>query len=302
MGRRTEKIKEKRKLVKRSFCQLTAVILLSVFLVTKVSGEAEEYGDWNHGWSAENTEDELSVNQDNNQKDDSQEFWNRDNAVYGVGGSSGADFSSGEGLSDSASHQTGGYGNSDNRNNVGNYSQQYPQNQQIPQNQEETESQPITEPSEQKKKTDESEEVSVIPPETSASKKNKKTSNIKKKNKKKNKKKAEATQSATTIPSIKNKTERQKKENIIPEMGLVYRRIDTDQCKKAEIKLNTQAVAAVVSIRADDRDIVWQQEGNRIQIIFSEKGYHQTEMAILCRKDFSWTERQKNAILSYNTF
>ena len=292
MGRRTEKIKEKRKLVKRNFCQVTAVILLSVFLVTKVSGEAEEYGDWNHGWSAENTEDELSVNQDNNQKDDSQEFWNRDNAVYGVGGSSGADFSSGEGLSDSASHQTGGYGNSDNRNNVGNYSQQYPQNQQIPQNQEETESQPITEPSEQKKKTDESEEVSVIPPETS--------SNIKKK--KKNKKKAETTQSASTFPSVKNKTERQKKENIIPEMGLVYRRIDTDQCKKAEIKLNTQAVAAVVSIRADDRNIVWQQEGNRIQIIFSEKGYHQTEIAILCRKDFSWTERQKNAILSYNTF
>ena len=272
MGRRTKKIKEKRKLVKRSFCQLTAVILLSVFLVTKVSGEAEEYGDWNHEWSAENTEDELSVNQDSNQKGDSQEFWNRDNAVYGVGGSSGADFSSGEGLSDSASHQTGGYGNSDNRNNVGNYSQQYPQNQQIPQNQEEIDSQPITEPPEQQKKTDESEEVSVILPEISSSKKSKKTSNIKKKNKKK----AEITQSASTFPSVKNKTERQKKENIIPEMGLVYRKIDTDQCKKAEIKLNTQAVAAVVSIWADDRDIVWQQEGNRIQIIFSEKGYHQT--------------------------
>ena len=85
-------------------------------------------------------------------------------------------------------------------------------------------------------------------------------------------------------------------------MGLVYRKIDTDQCKKAEIKLNTLAVAAVVSIRADDRDIVWQQKGNRIQLIFSENGYHQTEIALLCREDFTWTERQKNAILSYNTF
>ena len=298
MGKRTGKIKEKRNPVKRSLCQVIAVILLSVFLVTKVSGEAEEYGDWNYGWSAENTEDELSVNQDSNQKEDSQEFWNRDNAIYGVGGSSEADFSSGEGLSDSASHQTGGYDNSDSRNNVGNYSQQYSQNQQITQNQEETDSQPITEPPEPQKKTDESEEVSVIPPETSFSKKSKKTSNTKEKNKKK----AEITQSASTFPSIKNKTERQKKENIIPEMGLVYRKIDTDQCKKAEIKLNTLAVAAVVSIRADDRDIVWQQEGNRIQLIFSENGYHQTEIALLCREDFTWTERQKNAILSYNTF
>lgn len=298
MGKRTGKIKEKRNPVKRSLCQVIAVILLSVFLVTKVSGEAEEYGDWNYGWSAENTEDELSVNQDSNQKDDSQEFWNRDNAIYGVGGSSEADFSSGEGLSDSASHQTGGYDNSDRRNNVGNYSQQYSQNQQITQNQEETDSQPITEPPEQQKKTDESEEVSVIPPETSFSKKSKKTSNTKEKNKKK----AEITQSASIFPSVKNKTERQKKENIIPEMGLVYRKIDTDQCKKAEIKLNTLAVAAVVSIRVDDRDIVWRQEGNRIQLIFSENGYHQTEIALLCREDFTWTERQKNAILSYNTF
>ena len=298
MGKRTGKIKEKRNPVKRSLCQVIAVILLSAFLVTKVSGEAEEYGDWNYGWSAENTEDELSVNQDSNQKDDSQEFWNRDNAIYRVGGSSEADFSSGEGLSDSASHQTGGYDNSDRRNNVGNYSQQYSQNQQITQNQEETDSQPITEPPEQQKKTDESEEVSVIPPETSFGKKSKKTSNTKEKNKKK----AEITQSASIFPSVKNKTERQKKENIIPEMGLVYRKIDTDQCKKAEIKLNTLAVAAVVSIRADDRDIVWQQEGNRIQLIFSENGYHQTEIALLCREDFTWTERQKNAILSYNTF
>lgn len=305
MGKRTEKIKEQRKMIKKIFCQVAAMLMMSIFLVTRVSGEAGEYGDWNQGWFVENTEDEdeLSVNQDSNQKDDSQEFWNRDNAVYGVGGSSGADFSSGEGLSGSASHQTGGSGNTDSRNNVGNYRQPYSQNQQIPQTQEETESQTITEPSEQQKEADSSKEVSLTPPETSSRKKSEKPSNTKKKNKKKAKK-AETAPVVSLSPSAKSKTKNPgiTSKNKVPEMGLIYRRIDTGQCKKAEIKLNTQAVAAVVSIRTEDGDILWQQDGNRIHIIFSKRGYHQAEIALLCRKDFTWTERQKNAILSYNTF
>ena len=305
MGKRTEKIKEQRKMTKKFFCQVAAMLGLSIFLVTRVSGETEEYGDWNNGWSTDITGDnnEVSVNQDSNQKNEEQEFWNRDNAVYGVGGSSGADFSSGEGLSGSASHQTGGSGNTDSRNNVGNYRQPYSQNQQISQTQEETESQTITEPSEQQKEADSSKEVSLTPTETSSRKKSEKPSNTKKKNKKKAKK-AETTPSISLSPSAKSKTEKSGVTGKIkvPEMGLVYRKIDTGQCKKAEIKLNAQAVAAVVSIRTEDRDILWRQEGNRIQLIFSERGYHQAEIIFLCRKDFTWTERQKNAILTYNTF
>lgn len=86
-------------------------------------------------------------------------------------------------------------------------------------------------------------------------------------------------------------------------MQLLYCRKSLDKVSKIKINPNPELAAAILSIRINGKAILWDMSGGNILLDLQEETEH-TEIvtAVMCRRELSWTEAKKNAILTYNIF
>ena len=84
-------------------------------------------------------------------------------------------------------------------------------------------------------------------------------------------------------------------------MQLLYCRKSLDKVSKIKITPNPELAAAILSIRINGKAILWNMSGGNILLDLQEETEH-TEIvtAVMCRRELSWTEIKKNAILTYN--
>ena len=99
------------------------------------------------------------------------------------------------------------------------------------------------------------------------------------------------------------------KEEELPEeecrqkMQLLYCRKNLGKASKIKIHPNPELAVAILSIRINGKEILWNMSGGNILLDLQEETEH-TEIvtAVMCRRELSWTEAKKNAILTYNIF
>ena len=86
-------------------------------------------------------------------------------------------------------------------------------------------------------------------------------------------------------------------------MQLLYCRKSLGKASKIKIHPNPELAVAILSIRINGKEILWNMSGGNILLDLQEETEH-AEMvtAVMCRRELSWTEAKKNAILTYNIF
>lgn len=105
------------------------------------------------------------------------------------------------------------------------------------------------------------------------------------------------------ILKVLEKEEELPEEECRQKMQLLYCRKSLDKVSKIKINPNPELTAAILSIRINGKAILWDMSGGNILLDLQEETEH-TEIvtAVMCRRELSWTEAKKNAILTYNIF
>lgn len=89
----------------------------------------------------------------------------------------------------------------------------------------------------------------------------------------------------------------------LQKMKLFYWRGTVQGGEKMEIELNYRVVTALISLRINGQEKVWTTDSGCVCINgLTEDEENQVELAVMIPADLSWTEIQKNVILSYNVF
>ena len=103
------------------------------------------------------------------------------------------------------------------------------------------------------------------------------------------------------ILKVLEKEEELPEEECRQKMQLLYCRKSLDKVSKIKIHPNPELAAAILSIRINGKAILWDMSGGNILLDLQEETEH-TEIvtAVMCRRELSWTEAKKNAILTYN--
>lgn len=115
---------------------------------------------------------------------------------------------------------------------------------------------------------------------------------------------------STPVPEIQKNilTVPQKEEELTEErcrqkMQLIYCRKEIQNAEKVEIIPDQYLAIAVISVRINGKEADWCWRGNRILVeMDSQEKRTEIEALVMCRKELSWTEAKKNAILTYNIF
>ena len=105
------------------------------------------------------------------------------------------------------------------------------------------------------------------------------------------------------ILKVPEKEEELPEEECRQKMQLLYCRKSLDKVSKIKIHLNPELAAAILSIRINGKEILWNMSGGNILLDLQEETEHaEIVTAVMCRRELSWTEAKKNAILTYNIF
>ena len=105
------------------------------------------------------------------------------------------------------------------------------------------------------------------------------------------------------ILTVPQKEEELTEEECRQKMQLIYCRKEIRNAAEAEIIPDRSLVIAVISIRTNGKEADWHWRGSRILLKLNPQEMQtEIETAIMCRKELSWTEAKKNAILTYNIF
>lgn len=105
------------------------------------------------------------------------------------------------------------------------------------------------------------------------------------------------------ILTVPQKEEELTEEECRQKMQLIYCRKEIRNAAEAEIIPDRSRVIAVVSIRTNGKEADWHWRGSRILLKLNPQEMQtEIETAVMCRKELSWTEAKKNAILTYNIF
>lgn len=105
------------------------------------------------------------------------------------------------------------------------------------------------------------------------------------------------------ILTVPQKEEELTEEECRQKMQLIYCRKEIRNAAEAEIIPDRSRVIAVVSIRINGKEADWHWRSSRILLKLNPQEMQtEIETAIMCRKELSWTEAKKNAILTYNIF
>ena len=105
------------------------------------------------------------------------------------------------------------------------------------------------------------------------------------------------------ILTVPQKEEELTEEECRQKMQLIYCRKEIRNAAEAEIIPDRSHVIAVVSIRINGKEADWHWRSSRILLKLNPQEMQtEIETAIMCRKELSWTEAKKNAILTYNIF
>lgn len=94
----------------------------------------------------------------------------------------------------------------------------------------------------------------------------------------------------------------------LQKMGLLYWKTEAEPGKILKISLDWEIAKEVVSVRVDGREISWMSKENCLEIQLPSKedeaecSLCTVEMMLMANRDFTWTQKQKNVILSYNVF
>lgn len=105
------------------------------------------------------------------------------------------------------------------------------------------------------------------------------------------------------ILKVPEKEEELPEEECRQKMQLLYCRKNLGKASKIKIHPNPELAVAILSIRINGKEILWNMSGGNILLDLQEETEH-TEIvtAVMCRRELSWTEAKKNAILTYNIF
>lgn len=87
----------------------------------------------------------------------------------------------------------------------------------------------------------------------------------------------------------------------INKMKLSYGYAELGKGKNAEIFLDRDQIAGIVSVCVNEKEVLWKEKADRIEIEL-EEGDNTVRVAVMMRWDLAWTYRKKNVILSYNVF
>lgn len=105
------------------------------------------------------------------------------------------------------------------------------------------------------------------------------------------------------ILKVPEKEEELPEEECRQKMQLLYCRKSLDKVSKIKIHPNPELAAAILSIRINGKEILWNMRGGNILLDLQEETEHaEIVTAVMCRRELSWTEAKKNAILTYNIF
>lgn len=105
------------------------------------------------------------------------------------------------------------------------------------------------------------------------------------------------------ILTVPQKEEELTEEECRQKMQLIYCRKEIRNAAEAEIIPDRSLVIAVISIRINGKEADWHWRGSRILLKLNPQEMQtEIETAIMCKKELSWTEAKKNAILTYNIF
>ena len=105
------------------------------------------------------------------------------------------------------------------------------------------------------------------------------------------------------ILTVPQKEEELTEEECRQKMQLIYCRKEIRNAAEAEIIPDRSLVIAVISIRTNGKEADWHWRGSRILLKLNPQEMQtEIETAVMCRKELSWTEAKKNAILTYNIF
>ncbi|WP_418404653.1 hypothetical protein [Blautia sp.] len=105
------------------------------------------------------------------------------------------------------------------------------------------------------------------------------------------------------ILKVPEKEEELPEEECRQKMQILYCRKNLAKASKIKIHPNPELAVAILSIRINGKEILWNMSGGNILLDLQEETEH-TEIvtAVMCRRELSWTEAKKNAILTYNIF
>lgn len=105
------------------------------------------------------------------------------------------------------------------------------------------------------------------------------------------------------ILTVPQKEEELTEEECRQKMQLIYCRKEIRNAAEAEIIPDRSLVIAVISIRTNGKEADWHWRDSRILLKLNPQEMQtEIETAVMCRKELSWTEAKKNAILTYNIF
>lgn len=87
----------------------------------------------------------------------------------------------------------------------------------------------------------------------------------------------------------------------LQKMKLFYWKKKVSGGTDIEIRVNAKVAAAVVSVRINGRESEWITDNGKIRATGMKKNeVNKVELAVMIPVDLTWTEAQKNVILSYN--
>lgn len=103
------------------------------------------------------------------------------------------------------------------------------------------------------------------------------------------------------ILKVPEKEEELPEEECRQKMQILYCRKNLAKASKIKIHPNPELAVAILSIRINGKEILWNMSGGNILLDLQEKTEHaEIVTAVMCRRELSWTEAKKNAILTYN--
>ena len=103
------------------------------------------------------------------------------------------------------------------------------------------------------------------------------------------------------ILKVPEKEEELPEEECRQKMQILYCRKNLAKASKIKIHPNPELAVEILSIRINGKEILWNMSGGNILLDLQEKTEHaEIVTAVMCRRELSWTEAKKNAILTYN--
>lgn len=103
------------------------------------------------------------------------------------------------------------------------------------------------------------------------------------------------------ILKVPEKEEELPEEECRQKMQILYCRKNLAKASKIKIHPNPELAVAILSILINGKEILWNMSGGNILLDLQEKTEHaEIVTAVMCRRELSWTEAKKNAILTYN--